>query len=98
MLCLAFGRVKRSLNSETEKKDRSMAVLIGWSFDPLRLVRPCRILGATEVKSGSPHHRFVIALQSPMPISETGLPMYLSEKGTISMPLIAEQSVLCSPV
>ena len=35
---------------------------------------------AKEVKSGSPHHRFVIALHSPEAFVETGLPKQAPEK------------------
>jgi hypothetical protein len=38
------------------------------------------VFRGTEVKSGSPHHPFVIALHSPGQIVETGLPMCPPEK------------------
>src|SRR5450755_1269242 len=37
--------------------------------------------GLNQVKSLSPHHRFVIALHSPVKVTETGLRMCRPEKG-----------------
>ena len=37
--------------------------------------------GLNQIKSLSPHHRFVIALHSPVKVTETGLRMCRPEKG-----------------
>ena len=51
-----------------------------------------------EVKSLSPHHRFVIALHSPDKVAETGLRMCRPEKCRRLTPFDPEQSVLSSPL
>ena len=47
ILCRTCLRVKRSINSETEKKDRSMAVLVGAILPWTLVMHRCRMaLGA----------------------------------------------------
>jgi hypothetical protein len=51
-----------------------------------------------QVKSLSPHRRFVIGLHSPVKVTETGLRMCRPEKGQQIDPFDSEQSVLFSPL